>query len=45
MAAEWLDRPVIVPGQQRNWWHMGKTGGGGRPSMQIVTYWYVTPHC
>jgi hypothetical protein len=35
---------VIVPGQQRNWWHMGKTGGD-RPSMQIVTYWYVTPHC
>lgn len=37
----WLDRPVIVPDQQRNWWHMGRTGDG-RPSMQIVTYWYVT---
>jgi hypothetical protein len=20
-----LDRPVIVPGQQRNWWNMGRT--------------------
>lgn len=36
-----LDRPVIVPSQQRNWWHMGRTGDG-KPSMQIVTYWYVT---
>lgn len=38
---DWLDRPVIVPGRQRNWWHMGRTGDG-RPSMQIATYWYVT---
>jgi hypothetical protein len=38
---DWLDRPIIVPGQQRNWWHMRRTGDG-RPSMQIVTYWYVT---
>lgn len=37
----WLDRPVIVVGRQRNWWHMGRTGDGG-PSMQIMTYWYVT---
>jgi hypothetical protein len=37
----WLDRPVIVAGRQQNWWHMGRTGDG-RPSMQIVTYWYVT---
>jgi hypothetical protein len=36
-----LNRPVIVPSQQQNWWHMGRTGDG-RPSMQIVTYWYVT---
>jgi hypothetical protein len=25
----WLDRPVIVPGRQRNWWHMGRTGDYG----------------
>jgi len=37
----WLDRPVIVPGRQRNWWHMGRTGDD-KPSMQVVTYWYVT---
>ena len=37
----WLDRPVIVPGRQRNWWHMGRTGDD-RPSMQIATYWHVT---
>ena len=36
-----LDRPVIVRSQRRNWWHMGRTGDG-KPSMQIVTYWYVT---
>ena len=36
-----LDRPVIVPSQRRNWWYMGRTGDG-KPSMQIVTYWYVT---
>ena len=36
----WLDRPAILRGQQRNWWHVGGTGDGN-PSMQIVTYWYV----
>lgn len=25
---DWLDRPVIAPSQRRNWWHMGRTGGG-----------------
>ena len=37
----WLDRPIILPHAQRNWWHMGQTGEQ-KPSMQIVTYWYVT---
>ncbi len=37
----WLDRPVVLPHTQRNWWHMGRTGDR-KPSMQIVTYWYVT---
>lgn len=37
----WLGRPVIVPHQRANWWHMGRTGEG-KPTMQIVSYWYVT---
>lgn len=37
----WLNRPVILPHQQNNWWHMGKTTDQ-KPSMQIVSYWYVT---
>ncbi|MCU7795633.1 MAG: hypothetical protein KZQ75_00740 [Candidatus Thiodiazotropha sp. (ex Myrtea spinifera)] len=37
----WLNRPIILPHQQQNWWHMGKTGDQ-KPGMQIVTYWYVT---
>lgn len=37
----WLSRPVIVPHQRENWWHMGKTGGQ-KPAMQVVGYWYVT---
>ena len=37
----WLNRPVILPHQRSNWWHMGKTGDQ-QPSMQIVSYWYVT---
>jgi hypothetical protein len=37
----WLNRPIILPHQQNNWWHKGKTGDQ-KPSMQIVSYWYVT---
>ena len=37
----WRDRPVILPHAQQPWWHMGRTGYD-KPSMQIVTYWYVT---
>lgn len=37
----WLNRPVILPHQRPNWWHMGKTGDQ-KPGMQIVSYWYVT---
>lgn len=37
----WLNRPIIVPHQRNNRWHMGKTGDQ-QPSMQIVSYWYVT---
>ncbi len=37
----WLSRPIIVPHQRQNWWHMGKTGDQ-KPTMQIVSYWYVT---
>lgn len=37
----WLNRPIIIPHQRSNWWHMGKTGDQN-PAMQIVSYWYVT---
>ncbi|HFD32003.1 MAG TPA: hypothetical protein ENJ28_04735, partial [Gammaproteobacteria bacterium] len=37
----WLNRPIIMPHQRSNWWHMGKTAAQ-QPSMQIVSYWYVT---
>lgn len=37
----WLNRPVILPHQQQNWWHMGRTGDQ-KPTMQIVGYWYIT---
>ncbi len=37
----WLSRPIIVPHQRPNWWHMGKTGEQ-KPAMQVVSYWYVT---
>jgi hypothetical protein len=37
----WLNRPVILPHQRSNWWHMGRTGDQ-KNAMQIVSYWYVT---
>ena len=37
----WLNRPIIVRHQQQNWWHMGRTGDQ-KPSMQVVSYWYIT---
>jgi hypothetical protein len=37
----WLNRPIIVPHQRQNWWHMGKTGDQ-KPAMQVVSYWYIT---
>lgn len=37
----WLNRPIIVRHQRDNWWHMGKTGDQ-KPSMQVVSYWYIT---
>jgi len=37
----WLNRPVILPHQRQHWWHMGKTGDQ-KPTMQIVSYWFVT---
>lgn len=37
----WLNRPIILPHQRQNWWHMGRTGDQ-KPAMQIVSYWYVT---
>ena len=37
----WVNRPIIVPHQRQNWWHMGKTGEQ-QPAMQVVSYWYVT---
>lgn len=39
-AKHWLNRPIIVPGRQENWWHMG--GMNEKPAMQISTYWHVT---
>lgn len=36
-----LNRPIIVPHQRQNWWHMGKTGDQ-KPTMQVVSYWYIT---
>ncbi|MDH4027926.1 MAG: hypothetical protein OEU95_03745 [Nitrospirota bacterium] len=37
----WLSRPIIVRHQRDNWWHMGATGNK-EPSMQVVSYWYIT---
>ncbi len=37
----WLNRPVILPSQRAHWWHMGSTEDK-QPTMQIVSYWYVT---
>ena len=37
----WLNRPIIVRHQRHNWWHMGRTGDQ-KPSMQVVSYWYIT---
>lgn|GEM_PF-1336381 len=37
----WLNRPIIVRHQRQNWWHMGRTGDQ-KPSMQVVSYWYIT---
>lgn len=37
----WLNRPIILPHQRSHWWHLGKTGDQ-KPTMQIVSYWYVT---
>lgn len=37
----WLNRPIIVPHQRQNWWHMGRTGDQ-KPAMQVVSYWYIT---
>jgi hypothetical protein len=37
----WLNRPIIVRHQRNNWWHMGRTGDQ-KPSMQVVSYWYIT---
>ena len=37
----WLNRPIIVRHQRENWWHMGRTGDQ-KPSMQVVSYWYIT---
>ena len=37
----YLDRPIIVRHQRDNWWHMGRTGDQ-KPSMQVVSYWYIT---
>lgn len=37
----WLNRPIIVRHQQQNWWHMGRTSDQ-KPSMQVVSYWYIT---
>jgi hypothetical protein len=37
----WLNRPIILPHQRKNWWHMGRTGDQ-KPAMQVVSYWYVT---
>jgi len=37
----WLNRPIILPHQRQNWWHMGRTGDQ-KPAMQIVSYWYIT---
>lgn len=37
----YLDRPIIVRHQRENWWHMGRTGDQ-KPSMQVVSYWYIT---
>ena len=37
----WFNRPIIVPHQRQNWWHMGRTGDQ-KPTMQVVSYWYIT---
>lgn len=37
----WFNRPIIVRHQRQNWWHMGRTGDQ-KPSMQVVSYWYIT---
>lgn len=37
----WLNRPVVVRHQRDNWWHMGRTDDQ-KPSMQVVSYWYIT---
>ncbi|WP_417319231.1 hypothetical protein [Emcibacter sp.] len=37
----YLYRPIILPHQRQNWWHMGRTGDA-KPAMQLASYWYAT---
>ena len=39
--SHWFNRPIIVRHQRENWWHMGRTGDQ-KPSMQVVSYWFIT---